>query len=114
MIALNICRAAVAAALAILAVVPPERLAGAPSVCVFKAVFGIECLGCGMTRAICSALHRDIGAAMAYNALVVMVLPALAAFVFTPARKIVDCVAWRRRLRPEQAPKCIAGRAAVT
>ncbi len=114
MIALHICRAAVAAVLAGLAVISPERLAAAPGICVFKAVTGVECLGCGITRAICSALHGNIAAALAHNALVVIVLPALAAFVFVPARKVAPAVARSRRFRPEPALKEIAGQAAVT
>lgn len=114
MLALNICRGVVAAALAALAVFPPGRLAAAPDLCVFRRVMGIECLGCGMTRAICSALHGEITTALAHNALVVIVLPALAAFVFLPAPRVVAAIARCRMLRREPAIKEIAGQAAVT
>ena len=35
--------------------------------CVFKWLFGIECPGCGITRAYISLLHLDFKQAFAYN-----------------------------------------------
>lgn len=35
--------------------------------CVFRSVFGIQCPGCGMTRACLSLLHFDLKQAFAYN-----------------------------------------------
>lgn len=35
--------------------------------CIFKALFGIECLGCGMTRALVSAAKLDFSAAFSYH-----------------------------------------------
>ena len=37
--------------------------------CLFKALIGIDCPGCGMTRAYISLLHLDIRGAFAYNAM---------------------------------------------
>ena len=37
--------------------------------CLFKAAFGIDCPGCGMTRAYISLLHLDIPKAFGYNAM---------------------------------------------
>lgn len=82
--ALNLCRIAVAAVLLALAAIPPAWLTAAPSVCMFKRLFGIECLGCGMTRALCATLHGDLAAALANNRLVVAWLPLLAGFVVFP------------------------------
>jgi len=35
--------------------------------CIFKAVTGLECLGCGMTRAVLSALKLDFKSAFSYH-----------------------------------------------
>lgn len=35
--------------------------------CIFKAVFGIPCPGCGMTRAFLAALRLDLAAAFGYH-----------------------------------------------
>lgn len=79
-------RFAAGIALSALCLVPAERLAGGPVLCLFKRLFGIECLGCGMTRAISAALHLEFGRAMDANSLVAVVLPALLVFVAAPAR----------------------------
>ncbi len=47
------------------------------SVCLFRNLFGAECYGCGMTRALFSLLRLDFGAAWGYNRLVVVVAPLL-------------------------------------
>ena len=39
--------------------------------CVFQALFGIVCPGCGMTRAVLAALRLDLAAAFAYHPMVV-------------------------------------------
>lgn len=78
------------AGLLVLAVLPAAWLEQAPSLCLFKNAFGIECFGCGMTRAISSALHGHLAAALAYNRGVVVALPLLLAFVIVPG-------AWRNQ-----------------
>ena len=60
-----------------LALIPTETLSQEPTVCLFKNLFGIECLGCGMTRAISSALHGRFTTAMQYNHFVIIALPAI-------------------------------------
>ena len=35
--------------------------------CIFKQFLGIECMGCGMTRAVISAVTLDFGAAFSYH-----------------------------------------------
>lgn len=47
------------------------------SLCLIKRAFGVECPGCGMTRAISCAFHGELGRAYRHNALVVIVLPLL-------------------------------------
>lgn len=46
-------------------------------VCLFRNLFGTECYGCGMTRAVFSLLRLDFGAAWEYNRLIVIVAPLL-------------------------------------
>jgi hypothetical protein len=61
--------------LACFAAIPTAWLERAPSLCTYKRLFGIECLGCGMTRAMSCLLHGDLAAALAYNKLVMAVFP---------------------------------------
>jgi len=61
-----------------LAAVPTSTVEGAPTLCIYKNVFGVECPGCGMTRAISCVFHCDFAGAWRYNKLVVIVLPMLA------------------------------------
>ncbi len=51
-------------------------------VCPVRCFFGIPCPGCGMTRALLSALRLDFSAAFAYHPLWVAVLPAAALIAF--------------------------------
>ena len=50
--------------------------------CLFKHFLGIECPGCGITRAGLSLLHGDLKAAIAYNPMVFSV-PLLIIYYFT-------------------------------
>jgi hypothetical protein len=68
-------RAAPAAVLVALAAIPTEVLASFPVMCVWRTLFHLECPGCGMTRAVSSALHGHLHAALAFNRGVVFVLP---------------------------------------
>jgi len=52
-------------------------------ICVFHALTGWQCPGCGVTRALYHLLHLHVGQALQYNALVTVLAPiALAWFVF--------------------------------
>jgi hypothetical protein len=57
--------------------VPLELLKSQNSICLFKNLTGIECYGCGMTRAILSAIHFRFVDAFHYNKLFLVVLPLL-------------------------------------
>jgi hypothetical protein len=48
------------------------------TICIYKNITGYDCYGCGITRAILSALHFQFQNAFNYNKLVVVVLPLLA------------------------------------
>jgi hypothetical protein len=45
--------------------------------CVFHALTGLRCPGCGATRALYHLLHADISSAIRFNAFFVMFAPAL-------------------------------------
>lgn len=64
-------------ALATLAIVPTSALERLPSFCVFQRLLGVECPGCGMTRAMSAALHGDAAGAFAHNGLIVFWMPVL-------------------------------------
>lgn len=49
--------------------------------CVFKAIIGIPCPGCGMTRALFALLRGDISAAFKYNA-VIFLMPYVFWYLF--------------------------------
>ncbi len=81
----------------LLAVLPTELITRGPSLCLFKHVFGVACLGCGMTRAMSSLLHAEAGAALAYNKLVVVVFPLLCGLLLKDLFSILHLKARSRR-----------------
>lgn len=60
-----------------MALVPMRALNAAPPVCLYTIATGTHCWGCGMTRALCSAVRGEFLAAFDYNARVIVVLPVL-------------------------------------
>jgi hypothetical protein len=56
---------------------PPSEHSFYPR-CVFNALTGLHCPGCGATRAVGALMHGDIDQAFAYNPLFMLVLPFLA------------------------------------
>jgi hypothetical protein len=75
---------------AVLYVIPLENICNGNTICIFKNLFGVECWGCGITRAVFSALHFRFQDAWEYNPLFVVVLPLL---VFLWMRAVVRV--WR-------------------
>jgi hypothetical protein len=57
--------------------VPVERLNEQHTICLFKNIFGVECWGCGITRAVLCTLQFDFTTAFCYNKLIVIVFPLL-------------------------------------
>jgi hypothetical protein len=57
--------------------IPVNWLEQQHSVCLFKNLTGKNCYGCGITRAILSAMHFQFDIAYKYNKLIVIILPIL-------------------------------------
>ncbi len=56
----------------------PTTPGGPLPVCPTKLLLGIDCPGCGSMRMVYSLLHADLGAALRFNAVALLVLPLLA------------------------------------
>ncbi|MFP4634931.1 MAG: DUF2752 domain-containing protein [Nitriliruptoraceae bacterium] len=66
------------AAVGVLAVVDPEQRGAVTPNCPFRAVTGLDCPGCGGTRAVYALLQGDLPSALDHNALAVLLtLPLL-------------------------------------
>ena len=59
----------------ILFFIPLEWLNKQHSICLIKNIFGIECYGCGITRAIISGVQLDFTKAIEYNKMAIIFLP---------------------------------------
>jgi hypothetical protein len=57
--------------------IPVEWLNKQATICLFKNILGIECYGCGITRAIISGVQLNLRSAFQYNQMIVIVLPLL-------------------------------------
>lgn len=67
----------VAALPLLLCAIPMEWLKEQHTICLFKNLTGSDCIGCGITRAVISAVQCDFAAAFQYNKLIVIVFPLL-------------------------------------
>ena len=82
----------------------PSELPGVV-LCPFRAVTGLPCPGCGMTRAFCSIGHGDLAAAFGYNALGPLVFAAALlvwAHALSTVLKLDTARAALERLKPTQ------------
>ena len=58
-------------------VIPKSWMFTGNTICIFKNLFGLECVGCGMTRALYCLSHGDILEALNFNRLVIIIAPLL-------------------------------------
>lgn len=82
----------------------PSELPGVV-LCPFRALTGLPCPGCGMTRAFCSLGHGDLTGAFGYNALAPFVFAAallLWAHALATVLKLDSARAALERLKPTQ------------
>jgi hypothetical protein len=83
------------AALAIaFACLPPQRFAIYP-VCLFHRWTGLDCPGCGITRALADLMAGHWRDAASYNPLVFVAVPAAAAFALFQGYFVLRCNCWR-------------------
>ena len=66
-----------------------DELEGKRSICLFKNLFGIECYGCGITKAVIAATQLDFIRAFNYNKLIVIVMPLV---LYLWGKEIIKCV----------------------
>jgi len=66
---------------------PLEWLRSQHSICIFRNLTGHECYGCGMTRALFSAMHFRFEEAFHYNKLFPVVFPLL---IYIWAKRILS------------------------
>ena len=88
---------------AVLALVNP---AGGPPLCPFKAWTGLDCPGCGITRAAHQLLSGHLMAALDLNVLIVVVLPVLAWALFGLLRQWFGGPTFRM---PKVSPRILIG-----
>jgi hypothetical protein len=86
----------------VLFIIPFEWLKDQHSICLYKLFTGHECYGCGITRAILSAIHFKFAEAIGYNKLVIIVLPIL---TFIWAKKILNL--WSGKLTVSRHPAMV-------
>jgi hypothetical protein len=66
-----------------------DDLDGKHSICLFKNLFGIECYGCGITKAVIASIQFDFIRAFNYNKLIVVVTPLI---VYLLVKEVVKTV----------------------
>jgi hypothetical protein len=95
----------VAAATVTLGVMDPEVRGQVSPGCPFRALTGLDCPGCGGTRAVYALTQGDLAAAFEHNLLAMLVLPLL---VIGWAGWLAARLGWRER------PFVLSGRAGFT
>jgi len=81
--------------------VPPERFAQGPDLCLWRHLFHLAaCPACGSTRALAAFFHGHFAAALAYNRNVLITGPGLVLFI------VLDAVSALRSLKSFQTLAC--------
>lgn len=70
-----------------LSLVDLDALEAKSSICIYKALSGHECLGCGSFKAIAAVLQMKFTRAYSYNPLVVVIFPLLSIVVMKYLRQ---------------------------
>jgi hypothetical protein len=85
----------------VLLVLPADFFDQGQSLCLSKLLAGIECYGCGMTRAMMHLIHLDVQGAAGFNKLCFIVFPVLS--VLWVQWFLKDYKRLQQALRPPQA-----------
>ena len=73
-----------------------------PTVCPFKAATGLDCPGCGGTRAVHQLFTGHLGAALSFNVLAVLALPFILWGLFASLTAMLGGPRWRAISLPPQ------------
>ena len=83
-----------AMALAALAVIPVEQVLHGPLICPFKALMGIDCPTCGLTRSVSMLIHGDLVGSIRAHHLGLLVAGAMAIWALDSFPIVAN--AWKR------------------
>lgn len=74
----------------VLFMVPLDWLQKQPTICFVKNIFGVNCFGCGITKAVISGVQLNFTKAFEYNKMVIIVLPMLMYVWFNHLKSLVQ------------------------
>lgn len=70
-------------------ILPKDFFDSGQSLCLSKWLFNLECLGCGITRAIQHLIHFNFKVAYEFNKLSIIVLPTLVFVWFNELKRVL-------------------------
>jgi hypothetical protein len=70
--------------------IPLDWLNKQHTICLVKNIFGVNCFGCGITRAVISGIQLDFNKSFEFNKMVVIVLPMLIYVWYTRIKKLIQ------------------------
>ena len=76
----------------LLYMVPLDWLNKQNTICLVKNIFGSNCFGCGITRAVISGIQLDFNKSFEYNKMVIIVLPMLIYVWYTRIKKLIHSI----------------------
>jgi hypothetical protein len=69
--------------------IPLDWLNKQHTICLVKNIFGVNCFGCGITRAVISGIQLDFDKSFEYNKMVIIVLPLL---IYVWCSKLINLI----------------------
>jgi hypothetical protein len=70
--------------------IPLDWLNKQHTICLVKNIFGVNCFGCGITRAVISGIQLDFNKSFEYNKMVIIVLPILIYLWHSKIKKLIQ------------------------
>lgn len=80
--------------------IPTEGIYHGHSICPIKMIFGVECPGCGMTRAVFSLMYGRIMEAVDFNKFVLLIFPIMVGYWMVDIRLMFERLRGVRLLTP--------------